>query len=100
MVIKIKVLRVNPIRGLLFRRKTKTPVLLKIACGQSGINTWGILYFIDVVWLGENFRVLHIKRDLRPFSYYNPQIKAKYVLEFPAGMACVGIGEKMDVEVC
>lgn len=43
---------------------------------------------IDVVWLDESKKVIHIVRDMDPTSYptiYRPQAPARYVVELPAG---------------
>lgn len=93
---KIKVKRISSWRGLMFRRKPKFPVLLETD-GVSTIHTWFVFFSIDVVWLSKDFEVLHVKRDLKPFSYYNPQIRAGYVLEFPTGTICMNTGQKVEV---
>ena len=41
---------------------------------------------IDMIWLGENMKVVYVKKDARPELYpetYGPSVDAKYVLEVP-----------------
>ena len=45
---------------------------------------------IDIIWIGENLRVVYIKKDARPELYpetYGPDKDTKYVLEVVAGFA-------------
>ena len=45
---------------------------------------------IDIIWIGENLRVVYIKKDAQPESYpesYEANQDAKYVLEVVAGFA-------------
>ena len=56
--------------------------------------TWGIwmkdmFISIDILWLNNDKRVIHIVKNAEPSSYpettYRPDKPAKYVLELPAG---------------
>jgi uncharacterized membrane protein (UPF0127 family) len=45
---------------------------------------------IDIIWLGEDMRVIYIKKDARPELYpetYGPNQNAKYVLEIASGFS-------------
>ena len=47
-------------------------------------------FAIDIIWIGEDLRVVYIKKDARPELYpetYTPTENAKYVLEVPAGFS-------------
>ncbi len=56
-------------------------------------DTWGFWmkdmnYAIDIVWLDEAGRVIHIAPDVSPASYpdlFIPAVPARYVIEVPAG---------------
>jgi uncharacterized membrane protein (UPF0127 family) len=73
-------------------------------------NRWGIWmkdmnYPIDIVWLDENKKVLHIEHDVKPESYpattYEPESPAKYVVELKAGAAKahrITIGSQADFD--
>ena len=60
-----------------------------------------MLFPIDIVWIGANWRVIHIERNLSASTYpevFSPQSDSLYVLEIPAGQSdSVGIkvGDKV-----
>ena len=45
-----------------------------------------VFFPIDVLFLDKNKKVADIKKNFKPFSYYTPKAKAKYVVELPVGM--------------
>jgi len=46
-----------------------------------------VLFPIDVIFLNKSKKVVEIKENLRPWSFYVPRNKAIYVVEAPAGTA-------------
>ncbi len=45
-------------------------------------------YAIDIVWLNDAKRVVHVERNVQPDSYpktYTPKANARYIIEFTAG---------------
>src|SRR3989344_5680281 len=44
-----------------------------------------VFYPIDILFLNENKEVIEIKEKLRPFCFYNPQRRSKFVIEVAAG---------------
>ena len=45
---------------------------------------------IDMIWIGEDMRVIYIKKNAQPESFpktYGPDIDSKYVLEVVAGFS-------------
>ena len=63
---------------------------------------------IDIIWLDENFSIVHIERELKPCTVafycpsYNPEKESLYVLETTAGFANnhnLKIGDRIDVEL-
>jgi len=45
-------------------------------------------FSIDIIWIGEDFRVVDITKDVSPSTFpkmFRPGVPAKYVLEVPAG---------------
>ena len=56
-----------------------------------------MLFPLDIVWIGEDFRVVHIEKNLSPQTYptaYYPGVPSKYVLEISAGET-----DKNDIKV-
>ena len=52
---------------------------------------------IDIIWIGENFKIIYIKKSALPKSYpetFSPNENAKYVLEVLAGFS-----EKNNLQV-
>lgn len=63
-------------------------------------------FSIDVLWLNENKKVVHIERQLQPddppHKEYTTLVPAKYIVEMPAGKADelgVKIGSKIEFEL-
>lgn len=58
---------------------------------QAGVyNFWmkDMLFPIDIIWIGEDRRVVDLTEDARPESYpktFASRVPARYVLEVPAG---------------
>lgn len=73
--------------GLMFRSSSShQDMLFKFDKEQNiGIHMFFVFYPIDVIWLDKNFKVVDAK-TLRPFTFYNPKRKAKYVIELREGM--------------
>jgi uncharacterized membrane protein (UPF0127 family) len=44
-----------------------------------------VFFPIDVLFVDKNKKVVEIKESFMPFTFYNPEKKAKYVVELPAG---------------
>jgi uncharacterized membrane protein (UPF0127 family) len=42
-----------------------------------------VFYSINVLFLDSNKKVIDIKKRLRPFTFYSPKKKAKYIIELP-----------------
>ena len=45
-----------------------------------------VFYSIDVLFLDKDKGVVELKEDFRPFRFYTPKNKAKYVIELPDGI--------------
>jgi uncharacterized membrane protein (UPF0127 family) len=58
---------------------------------------------LDIIWLDQSFKIIHIEHDLSPSTYPNvfyPGSPAKYVIEVNAGIAqkfSLAIGETMQI---
>ena len=51
---------------------------------------------IDVYFLDEN-KIIYDKITLKPWKYYNPPKKAKYILETKENSLNLNIGDKIDL---
>jgi len=66
----------------------------------NAIHTFFVLFSIDVVFLDEDFKIVKMTENLRPF-WFSPIVwKAKHVLELPVGTVRkkdLSISEKIDL---
>jgi len=101
MIKKLKVRRVNSIRGLMFRRKPTIPVLLKIPDGRffkgNYVHTWFVFYPIDAAFIDQNKNVIGISR-LKPFSGCRLPKQTYYIVEAPAGKLGTSVGDVVEFE--
>ena len=42
-----------------------------------------VFYPIDILFLNKNKEIVEIKQNLKPFAFYTPKSKAKYIIEMP-----------------
>ncbi len=73
-------------RGLMFKRSFEEGKALLFQFPKKRkfrIHTFFVFFPIDLIYLGENFKVLEIKNNLSPFSFYNPERKAHKLVELP-----------------
>ena len=70
--------------GLMFS-KIRTLIFVNKEEEFMPLHMLFVFYPIDVIYLNENKEVVEVKEDFKPFSFYNPKNKAKYVIELPAG---------------
>tara|TARA_Y100000310_G_scaffold216748_1_gene217811 strand:- start:7411 stop:7725 length:315 start_codon:yes stop_codon:yes gene_type:complete len=66
---------------------------------NSSIHMFFVFYPIDVVWLDSGFKVVDVKRSVKPFTpIVFPKRKAKYVLElWKDGARGIREGDLMDL---
>jgi uncharacterized protein len=70
--------------GLMFSMKKELALIFTFGHAKKvPLHMWFVFYPIDVLFLDEHRRVVEIKRNFKPFTYYNPRKKSKYVLELP-----------------
>lgn len=48
---------------------------------RISLHNFFVFFPIDLVFLDKNGRVIEIKRNFKPFTFYKSKNKAKYVLE-------------------
>lgn len=74
-------------QGLMFSKKIKDFGLVFEFGSERKRSLHNLFVFfpIDVLFLNENMEVVEIKRDFKPFTFYFPKQKSKYIIELPAG---------------
>ncbi len=87
------------IRGLMFTKTHKTIIFpFKRECRQH-LHTFFVFYPIDLVFINSSKKVVEIKKNLKPFSYYNSKNKAQYVIECSQGTvdkARIKVGDRIS----
>lgn len=80
-------------QGLSYRTELPEGSSMLFVFDKSGIYPFWMKdmnFPIDIIWIGEDMRVVHIEENVSPDSYpeqYFPAGKAKYVLETVTGFA-------------
>ncbi len=87
--------------GLMFSLRPKTLVFSFRSERIVPLHMVFVFYPIDVVFLDSSMKVLEIKEDFRPFAFFWPKKKARYVIELPAGSIKnteTAIGDIIEIE--
>ena len=72
--------------GLMFSRKNKTLLFVFNKEKIISLHMFLVFYPIDVLFLNKNKKIVEIKQNFRTFTFYNPQNKARYIIELPNGI--------------
>lgn len=73
--------------GLMFSSKKKSLVLVFRKEQKTPLHMLFVFFPIDVLFLDKKRKVVEIKRNFRPFSFYSPSKESMYVIEVPVGSA-------------
>lgn len=65
------------------KKSNKALIFINKKERNTPIHMFFVFYPIDIIWLNSKKEVVYIKRNLKPFSYINPKVKAKYIMEVP-----------------
>ncbi len=73
--------------GMMFKLKKPDYGLIFIFNTErrADLHMLFVFFPIDVLFLDKNKKVVDIKKDFKPFTYYAPKAKAMYVVELPVG---------------
>lgn len=73
--------------GLMFSKKKEDFGLVFVFSRpvRADLHMFFVFYPIDVLFLDENMKVAEIKGNFRPFTFYSPKTKSKFVIELPEG---------------
>ncbi len=70
----------NKARGLMFSRK-KNLVFVFDDEERRSLHMFFVFFPIDVLFLDKNKRVVEIKKNFMPFTFYKSKEKAQYIIE-------------------
>lgn len=65
------------------------------------LDMFFVFFSIDVVFLDDEFKILEIKENFKPFTFYGTKCKVNYVIELPLGYVKkygLKIGEKVEID--
>lgn len=73
--------------GLMFRPKPQDEGWVFVFDKEKivALHMLFVFYPIDVLWLNKDKRVVELKKNFSPFTFYTPKNLSKYVIEFAAG---------------
>ena len=80
--------------GLMFKKDIDYGLIFILKYGSS-IHTCFMRFNIDAYFLDEN-KIIFDKVTLKPWRYYNPRKKAKYILETKENSLDLNINDKFD----
>ena len=71
--------------GLMFRKKQNLVMIFKKE-KQISLHMFFVFYPIDVLIVNKNKKIVEIKRNFKPFTFWNSKKKGKYIVElaFPS----------------
>lgn len=72
--------------GLMFSKKTNIALVFDFKKEKIiSLHMLFVFYSIDVIFLNKDRKVVEIKENFKPFTFYMPKNKAKYIVELPTG---------------
>ena len=72
-------------RGMMFRKR---PVSMIFDFRKEKMNPLHMIFVffpIDIIFLDKAKRIIEIKEELKPFAFYNPKNKSRYIVELEKG---------------
>lgn len=83
--------------GLMFRKKPDYGMVFVFESERrADLHMLFVFFPIDVLFLDKDKKVVDIKKDFKPFTYYSPRAKSLYVIELPVGvLGKTTVGDKI-----
>jgi len=81
--------------GLMFSKK-KNLIFIFDEEQRIGLHMFFVFFPIDVLFLDENKKIIEIKENFKPFTFYRSTEKAKYVVEIATKKKEFKVGEKFN----
>jgi uncharacterized protein len=83
-------------RGLMFRKPTNLVFIFNRLMKVS-LHMWFVFYRINVIFLDDKFKVVDLKKNFLPWTFYTSKKKCKYIIEIPSKVN-VSIGDCLKLE--
>lgn len=84
-------------RGLMFSRR-KNLLFVFDRDRKVSIHMLFVFFSIDIYWLDKDFRVIDLKKNVKPFTFVGSDKKVKYVLEISKGNFDFKLGDKIKTK--
>lgn len=84
-------------RGLMFRRRQNLLMLFPSE-RKVHLHTFFVFYPLAIAVIDENYTVVEIKEDLRPFRFWNSKKKGKYLLELALPGMVPRAGDTIEIK--
>ena len=65
---------------------------------KYSITMWFVFFAIDIILLDEQFKVIAIKKNLKPFTYYNPKLRFKYMIEILSANRNIKVDDVLEIK--
>ena len=82
--------------GLMFRKKQNLIMIFPKERTIS-LHNFFVFYPIDVLVLDEDFKVIDLKKDFKPFTLWKSKKKAKYVVELAKEHSVVNVNHNLRI---
>ena len=87
-------------RGLMFRRKIIPLILVFSTPSYVSLHSWFVWFAFDVISIDDSWKIIEIKRGMKPWELYSPKVKVSYVLETPVNFLDARLGERVKIIRC
>ena len=89
-------------RGLMFEKQLRNEALLFAFSSRQriGLHMFFVFQTIDIVVLGDHYRVIELREGLRPWQLYTSQQASDLLLELPAGTVArsrTQVGDTLEI---
>lgn len=86
--------------GLMFKSKVEAPLVFNFKKEKRhGLHMFFVFCSIDVLFLNKKKKVVDVKENFKPFTFYTPKEKCGYVIELEQGSikeSKTGIGDQIS----
>jgi len=69
----------------MFRIKPKTLVFYFKKEKIVPLHMVFVFFPIDIIYLNSKKKIVELKKNFKPFTFFTPSKKARYIIELPAG---------------
>lgn len=69
-----------------FKKPEKALVFIFRKERRADLHMLFVFFPIDALFLDKNKKIVDMKKNFKPFSYYSPKVKAYFVVELPKGI--------------